>query len=105
MISKKRYDALPADARKVLDDNSGETESRNLGRFWDTVADEAREGTRKMLGHKIEKLAPDVEERWTRVTKPLVEEWAQKTPGGEKVLAAFRQFVAEADLGKAKAGR
>jgi TRAP-type C4-dicarboxylate transport system substrate-binding protein len=104
MISKKRYDALPADARKVLDANSGATESRNLGKFWDTVANEAREDTRKMPGHRIEKLAPDVEERWTRVTKPLVEEWAQKTAGGEKVLASFRQFVAEAEAGKAKAG-
>src|SRR5262249_40357106 len=96
IITKKRYDALPDDARKILDDNSGEAESRRLGKFWDGVADEAREETRKLPGHKIDKLAPDVEARWTKITKPMVDEWAQKTIGGEKVLATFRQLVAQA---------
>jgi TRAP-type C4-dicarboxylate transport system substrate-binding protein len=96
MVNKKRWDALPADAKKIVDANSGEGESRALGKFWDVVAAEGRDSTRALPGHKIDTLAPEVEARWNAVTRPLVDEWAQKTPGGAKVLETFRQLLAEA---------
>jgi TRAP-type C4-dicarboxylate transport system substrate-binding protein len=36
-INKKRYTALPAAAKKIIDDHSGEAESRVLGQFWDRL--------------------------------------------------------------------
>ena len=41
-MAKKRYDALPPAAKKILDENSGKAASRTLGLAWDEVADEAR---------------------------------------------------------------
>ena len=102
MMNKKRWDALPDNAKKILDANSGEGESRALGKFWDTVADEMREQVRGTPGHKIDKLPPAVEADWDRRTKPLAEQWVKETPGGDKVLAAFRQYVAEAEKTAAK---
>ena len=105
MMNKKRWDALPDDAKKVLDANSGEGESRALGHFWDTVADEMREQVRGTPGHKIDKLSPAVEKDWDARTKPLAAQWVKETPGGDKVLAAFRQYVAEAEKGVVKTAR
>ena len=97
MMNRKRWDALPDAAKKVLDANSGEGESRALGKFWDTVASEMREQVRGTPGHKIDRLSPAVEADWDRRTQPLVAEWARTTPGGDKVLAAFRRYVAAAE--------
>ena len=97
LISKKRWDALPADAQKILDANSGEGESRAQGKFWDDIADEMRVQVRGTPGHKIDTLSPEIEAKWGTLTQPLVAEWARTTPGGDKVLAAFRQYVAEAE--------
>jgi TRAP-type C4-dicarboxylate transport system substrate-binding protein len=97
LISKKRWDALPADAQKVIDANAGEGESRAEGKFWDGIADEMRIQVRGTPGHKIDTLPPEVERKWGELTRPLVEQWAKSTPGGDKVLAAFRQYVAEAE--------
>jgi TRAP-type C4-dicarboxylate transport system substrate-binding protein len=105
IMNKKRWDALSADAKKILDAHSGEIESRDLGKFWDTVADEMREQVRGTPGHKIDRLAPDVEAKWNAATKPLVEQWVKETPGGDKVLAAFRGYVAEAEKGTVKTAR
>ena len=33
-MAKKRYDALPPAAKKILDDNSGEAASRAWGKWW-----------------------------------------------------------------------
>ena len=105
MMNKKRWEGLPDAAKKVLDANSGEGESRALGKFWDTVADEMREQVRGTPGHKIDKLSPEVERQWDARTKPLVDQWVKDTPGGDKVLTAFRKYVAEAESGMVKTAR
>jgi TRAP-type C4-dicarboxylate transport system substrate-binding protein len=105
LISKKRYDALSADAKKILDANSGEGESRAQGKFWDDIADEMRQQVRRTPGHKIDTLSPAVERDWDARAKPLVDQWVKDTPGGDKVLAAFRNYVAEAESEMAKTAR
>ena len=105
LISKKRYDALSADAKKVLDANSGERESRAQGKFWDDIANEMRVQVRGTSGHKIDTLPPEVDRQWSARVQPLVDQWVKDTPGGDKVLAAFRTYVAEAESEVAKAAR
>jgi TRAP-type C4-dicarboxylate transport system substrate-binding protein len=34
LMAKKNYQALPAQARKLIDDNSGEKQTRVFGQFW-----------------------------------------------------------------------
>jgi TRAP-type C4-dicarboxylate transport system substrate-binding protein len=98
-INKKRYEALPAAARKVIDDHTGEAESRVLGQFWDRLDKVGEDRVKAIAGHSVVELPPDIQAKWARFAEPVAEEWAKSVPGGEKVLAAFR-----AELQKVKAG-
>jgi TRAP-type C4-dicarboxylate transport system substrate-binding protein len=99
-MAKKKYDALPAAAKKILDDNSGEAESRFYGKFWDDVDNEGRDMV-KALGdkHKIIPQAPEIAAKWRKAVAPVIDDFVKATPDGEKVLAAFR-----AETAKVKAG-
>lgn len=94
-MDKKKYEALPAAARKILDDNSGEAESRVFGKFWDDVDDEGREMV-KALGPKqqIISQSPEIEAKWRAAVSPVINDWVKATPDGDKVLAAFRSETA-----------
>jgi TRAP-type transport system periplasmic protein len=99
-MAKKKYDALPAAVRKILDDNSGEAESRVYGKFWDDVDNEGRDMV-KALGdkHKIIQQSPETAAQWRKEVEPVIGEWVKSTPDGEKVLAAFREQSAKVKAG------
>ena len=99
-MAKKRYDALPAAARKILDDNSLEAESRVYGKFWDDVDNEGREMV-KALGdkHQIVTIPPEIEAKWRTAISPVIDDWQKTTPDGDKVLAAFRTEIAKVRAG------
>jgi TRAP-type C4-dicarboxylate transport system substrate-binding protein len=100
-IGKKRYDALPEAARKVLDDNTGEGQTRIFGRFWDSEQEKGRAFIeRQGSKHTIKTLTPEQEARWRRLVEPVSEEWAKSTPNGEKLLSAYRQLVADVKAGR-----
>jgi TRAP-type C4-dicarboxylate transport system substrate-binding protein len=100
-MAKKKYEALPAAAKKILDANSEEAESRTYGKFWDDVDKEGEEMV-KSLGdkHKIVTLPAEVEQKWRAAMAPVVDDFVKTTPDGAKVLAAFR-----AETAKVKAGQ
>jgi TRAP-type C4-dicarboxylate transport system substrate-binding protein len=99
-VNKKRYEALPAAARAVLDRFSVETESRELGKFWDRLDKVGADRVRGLPGHQVVELPAETQARWKTLAEPVAEEWAKSVPNGEKVLAAFR-----AELAKVKAGQ
>ena len=100
-MAKKKYDALPAAVRKILDDNSGEAESRVYGKFWDDVDNEGREMV-KALGdkHKIIQQSPAIAAKWRKAVAPVIDDWVKATPDGAKVLAAFRAETAKVTAGQ-----
>ncbi len=98
-MAKKRYDALPPAVRKILDENSGEAESRTLGAAWDEVAEEARQAAKSDPKQTV--VYPSAEEtaKWRQTVAPATAEWINKTPGGDKVLTRFREILAEVKAG------
>ena len=99
-MAKKKYDTLPAAVRKILDDNSGEAESRVYGKFWDDVDNEGRDMV-KALGdkHKIIPQSPEIAAKWRKAVEPVIDDFVKTAPDGARVLAAFR-----AETAKVKAG-
>jgi TRAP-type C4-dicarboxylate transport system substrate-binding protein len=99
-MAKKKYDALSPAVRKILDDNSGEAESRVYGKFWDDVDNEGRDMV-KALGdkHKIVQQDPAIAAKWRKEIEPVIGEWVKTTPDGDKVLAAFREQSAKVKAG------
>lgn len=100
-MAKKKYDSLPAAVKKILDDNSGEAESRVYGKFWDDVDNEGRDMV-KALGdkHHIIQQSPEIAAKWRKAVEPVIDDFVKAAPDGAKVLAAFR-----AETSKVKAGQ
>jgi TRAP-type C4-dicarboxylate transport system substrate-binding protein len=99
-MTRKRYAALPAAARKVIDANSGEKESRVFGAMWDSEDQKGRELVKAMGGkHVFVSLTPEQSAKWREKVAPVAEEWAKATPNGAKILATYREFLAKAKTG------
>lgn len=100
-MSKKRYDALPAAARRILDANSGEALSRAFGAFSDQVQDDGRKlATDNPAKHQVVHLTAEQDAKWRRALVPMEAEWVKSTPGGDRMLAAYRQYLADATAGR-----
>jgi TRAP-type C4-dicarboxylate transport system substrate-binding protein len=91
IIARKKFDALPAAARQILMENSGETWSRKFGTFWDGAAAQARRDAESGRNHVIVELTPDQRANWQKRVTPVIDAWVRDTPDGAEVLAAFRR--------------
>jgi TRAP-type C4-dicarboxylate transport system substrate-binding protein len=98
-MAKKRYLALSEAARKVIDANAGEKESRIFGAYWDRYADEVRQKVKADPKHKVITLDAAQAAKWRERVAPLVDEWVKATPDGAKVLSAWRDIVAKVKAG------
>ncbi|HVV94911.1 MAG TPA: TRAP transporter substrate-binding protein [Hyphomicrobiales bacterium] len=96
-MSKKKWDALPAAAKKAIDENSGEAATRAFGKLWDSQQHDALEKLRGEKGHTIVTLPADEYARWKAKIEPVVANWEKSTPGADKVLQALRDEVAKVD--------
>lgn len=95
-MSRKKYAALPAAVRKVLDDNTGEKVSRALGEFTDKDGAATRDKVKAMPGQTVvfptEAQYKQMEERLA----PVTAEWVKDMPNGAAILAAWKRLFAEA---------
>jgi TRAP-type C4-dicarboxylate transport system substrate-binding protein len=100
-MNKDSYAALPAEARAVIDQTTGEKLSRTLGDVSDQTADAAIAMLRALPGHSVtQELPADEAKRWKSVLAPITEEWVKQTPDGAKVLAAHRAEMAKVAAGQ-----
>jgi TRAP-type transport system periplasmic protein len=99
-MAKKRYDSLSLEARKIIDQNSGEAESRALGKAWDEVAEEARQAVKRDPKHSVVTPSAELTAKWQAAVAPVTDAWVKAMPGGDKILAAFRET-----FDKVKAGQ
>jgi TRAP-type C4-dicarboxylate transport system substrate-binding protein len=99
-MEKKKYTALPAAARKVLDDNTGEAASRAHGAFTDKEGATVRDQVKGMAGQTV--LTPTAAQSQEMETKlaPITEEWVKDTPNGAALLAAWKKNFADAKAGR-----
>lgn len=99
-FNNESWNALSADAKKIITSKAGVTMSRGLGTFWDRVADEARDQAAGTPGHQLVKLSPAESEKFYKAIAPAFDEWRKSTPGADDLAKAFK---AEYDAA-AKAG-
>lgn len=98
-MAKKRYDALPADARKVIEANLGEAESRRIGVHFDGTAAASRDAAKASGKQTVIELTPDQSKAWQQKLAPVLDEWAKSRPGGDKALDSFRSILAGVKTG------
>jgi TRAP-type C4-dicarboxylate transport system substrate-binding protein len=99
-MTEKRFASLPQAARKAIDDNATEAQSRHFGEVWQATADDARATTAKMPGQVFGQLDPATAQKWQSEAEKVLDEWSQATPGGKEVLTKFRAMLADVKAGK-----
>ena len=96
-MNKTRYDGLPAEVRRLLDDSTGMALAQRLGRIW-----QEDEGSGRSLalrqGHPVIPLAAAERARWRAATAPVVAAWVAKVDAmgydGRALLADARRLIA-----------
>lgn len=73
-MNQAKYDSLPADLKKVIDNNSGAALSKQIGKIWD----ESRTAGRKTAtdrGNTFHMLSAAETDKWAAAAAPLYDEW------------------------------
>jgi len=74
-MNQAKYDSLPPDLKKVIDDNSGVEVSRAIGKAFDETTEPAKKLARD-AGGVFDVLSPAEYDRWQKATEGVVKEWS-----------------------------
>lgn len=74
-MNQARYDALPADLKKVIDANSGAALSRQIGKTWDESQAPGRKGAQDR-GNTFITLSAAETDNWIKASASLADDWA-----------------------------
>jgi TRAP-type transport system periplasmic protein len=99
-MTKKRFEALSPEVRKILLDNSGEAATRTFGVWWDQENARGRQLVAGRDGQKIVSPTPQQEALWAKYASEVSADWAKSVPNGDKILAAFKKHLADVEAGK-----
>ena len=99
-MTRKRYNALPAAARKAIDDNSGEKWTRVLAAHSVDDAINIAQQEARSRGATIVELTPQQTKLWEDKTKPVIDEWVKSRKDGAVILTKFRELLAQVEAGK-----
>ena len=98
-MAKNKYNALPAAVKKIIDANATEQDTRAFGVFWDKINDETAAEVKGMAGHTVVQPSPAQLKAWRERMEPITAAWVKATPGGDKVLAAYKKYLTEVAKG------
>jgi TRAP-type C4-dicarboxylate transport system substrate-binding protein len=73
-MNQAKYDALPADLKKVIDANSGAALSKQIGKIWDESQTAGRKAATDR-GNTFYMLPSGELDNWMKASAPLHEEW------------------------------
>jgi TRAP-type C4-dicarboxylate transport system substrate-binding protein len=97
-MNKKKYAALPADLKKIIDANSGQNATTLAGTMWDEQAIVVEELV-KSRGNTIAVLSAEETARWRKATEPVIAAWLKEVKAkgldGEKLLKDARALIAK----------
>lgn len=99
-MARKRYEALPAAVRNILDDNSGEAAARLQGLRYDQFCAQYSAALAASAHHTVVEPTPELVAEWRAKAAPIRNEWLKSTPNGEKILATYNALLAEVEAGK-----
>jgi TRAP-type transport system periplasmic protein len=98
-MNKAKYDAMPADARAVLDANSGQAFARMAGAMWDAEAVNVSAMVRARSGNTIASITEEEKAKWVAATLPVHAAWIEQVKArgldGAKLIADARALVAK----------
>lgn len=97
-MNKDRYDSLPADLKKVIDDNSGINIAKDMGQVWMDI-EVAGKDLQKLSGGDVNELSQEAHGEIRALSKTVVDRWIKEATdkglnGAEIVEKARAAIVA-----------
>jgi len=100
IMNQQKYDGLPADLRKVIDDLSGAWGAEFTGAAWDRNENEGIAAAKK-AGATIYTVPPDQRVHWAAKLKPVEDEWltsmTAKGLPAKQILQDLREAIKRYD--------
>ena len=97
-MNQAKYDSLPADLKKVIDDNSGAALSQQIGRVWDNSSAPGRKAAQDR-GNTFYMVPAAELDNWVKASAPLYDEWVadmdKRGANGKALLAEARELLAK----------
>ncbi len=102
-MNQAKYDSLPADLKKVIDDNSGPPVARSFGKQWDASAPPARKQASDRANTFYTIPASELAQ-WQKATANLEEEWVRdvsaKGQDGKQLLQTAKDLIKKYETAK-----
>jgi TRAP-type C4-dicarboxylate transport system substrate-binding protein len=97
-MNKAKYEGLPAELRKAIDDNSGLGLAKELGKVWDVAEKPGLEAAQKRNNRFNTMDGPELDKART-ATQPVIDAWVKaataKGLDGKKMLDEARALIAK----------
>lgn len=97
-MNQARYDSLPADLKKVIDNNSGAALSRQIGKVWDDSQAPGRKAAQDR-GNTILTLSAAETDAWIKASATIYDEWVadmdKRGLNGKALLQDARDLLAK----------
>ena len=95
-MNQAKYDSLPADLKKVIDNNSGATLSQQIGRTWDNSQAAGRKAAQER-GNSFYTVPAAELDNWVKASAGLYDEWVadmdKRGANGRAMLAEARELL------------
>jgi TRAP-type C4-dicarboxylate transport system substrate-binding protein len=99
IMNKAKYDSLPPELKKVIDDNSGVSVAALGGRVFDTMAANGRK-IAAARGNSFYEMSADEIARWKKLLEPMYADWIKEVSAkghdGQKLFDAAQKLIAAA---------
>ncbi|MBL8326245.1 MAG: TRAP transporter substrate-binding protein [Rubrivivax sp.] len=97
-MNQAKYDSLPADLKKVIDNNSGAALSRQIGKAWDESQAAGRKAAADR-GNTIITISAAETDRWIAASASIYDEWVadmdRRGLAGKQMLQDARDLLAK----------
>jgi TRAP-type C4-dicarboxylate transport system substrate-binding protein len=98
VMNKEKYNSLPKDLQKVIDECSGTVGADIVGKAWND-ADKAGFELAKQKGMELIYLTPDEEKRWEKQVAPVTDKWIKEMEAkgypAKKFVDAAKKAIAK----------
>lgn len=95
-MSGKKWDSLPADAKRAIEKAGGAAGAKLIGEHWD-AADEVGKSDAVKAGNKIQTISKSEQAKWAKAIQIISDNWVQKAnekgKDGKALLADLRKMM------------
>jgi TRAP-type C4-dicarboxylate transport system substrate-binding protein len=96
VMNQRRYDSLPADLKKVIDDMSGKWFTDRWGKLWSDTDEEAKQIAIKR-GNAVFPVSDELRNKWRKDFQPLIESYlAEQEKAGVKNIRGIFDALTKA---------